>query len=473
MRYVNMAKCALLALLLVYTWIEAVSQDSVLVLQREYYLDRSTSDVKEKYVTNSYVITDKEQIALLNDEFSHVFTQSELMNHYGINNHLICSVANSFLQICNPVYLSIYSWNMSQINYMRQQITDNSVIMGYLQDLLNPVYDRGYGHQWHRYEYAVKLNGESYTSRKHFYSSGIPYTDSKGRVYYAEKSDSLISYLFHRPVKHVKRGPDLFRLILDELMRDSDKTLNELEKETYSSDLERLGEEFDVTWLGGCKYPVELEFGFDSLYHYWKCVGLTNAKLPRQLSFRYYAGSHEGHLVGLDSILNRYTSLSHQVAGIPFIKEYLANDTSARITIMFYNGSTINKGLMDEINGDAKHWKLQDDYIRALSEYELSEQNRLLSYEVNCGCNYRFDDDFLSQSIFFRVESEHNTSAYCLLLPDGTVLVTHISYKYEKNSPAMLFNRPLHYYGSNLDTMLFCVRLNSQGAVLSVRNSTD
>ena len=70
--------------------------------------------------------------------------------------------------------------------------------------------------------------------------------------------------------------------------------------------------------------------------------------------------------------------------------------------------------------------------------------------EINyCGCNYRFEREFIENAIFFEVTSNRNTSSIWFLLPDASVLLYHVQ-SYQLGDARVLDNKLIKYGELNL-----------------------
>ena len=82
-----------------------------------------------------------------------------------------------------------------------------------------------------------------------------------------------------------------------------------------------------------------------------------------------------------------------------------------------------------------------------------------------CGCNYRFESNFINEAIFFEITSDRNPSSIWFLLPDETVLLYHVqSYHMED---AKVIDKQISKYSTDLKLPWVCLRFDRKGSLVT------
>lgn len=119
-----------------------------------------------------------------------------------------------------------------------------------------------------------------------------------------------------------------------------------------------------------------------------------------------YLYNFNGKLYSRDSILKEYKDIVDRVQSIEFIYGYLYKNPNSRLDIYYFNNCGINEKIIEGFNGTPKGWK----------EYDINK-----SYlDLNCGCNFRLDNEYLKGSIVFDLEDKDKLHSTWILLPDNT-----------------------------------------------------
>ena len=148
------------------------------------------------------------------------------------------------------------------------------------------------------------------------------------------------------------------------------------------------------------------------------------------VNIRFLASITGGKLYSRDSVIRDYKILVAKVKEIKFIIDYINAHPTQKLDILYFNNKPINQYNVDGVNKNPKEWKQHDEEIKLLgwdvkSDSTLfdSEDPRKVSERIYCGCNYRFESNFIGNAIMFLIEDQDKNLSRWFLLPDNTVLL--------------------------------------------------
>ena len=112
-----------------------------------------------------------------------------------------------------------------------------------------------------------------------------------------------------------------------------------------------------------------------------------------------------------DSIKKDYRDYINRIQSISFITDYLKATPNAKLDIYYFNNKGINKYNIENVNKDPSSWAKYDKDVESLKWYEKNnitptfniEDALNTSRQVHCGCNYRFNRDYIEKAIFFEI----------------------------------------------------------------------
>lgn len=202
---------------------------------------------------------------------------------------------------------------------------------------------------------------------------------------FLKDKDQLIEILLKNYVVH-KINDDLKNISYKQF----NKEINELKKEFQILNIEE--EE------GSSRY-------YDTGHQMFK-IELKNSLMQDNVYLQCFLYNFNGKLYSRDSILKEYKDIVDRVQSIEFIRNYLSSNPKSRLDIYYFNNSGISEKTIEGFNGTPNGWK----------EYDKNK-----SYlNLNCGCNFRLDNEYLKGSIVFDLEDEDKLHSTWILLPDNT-----------------------------------------------------
>ncbi len=161
-------------------------------------------------------------------------------------------------------------------------------------------------------------------------------------------------------------------------------------------------------------------------------IKIHDSTMLENLNIDLYLTRERNTLYTRDSILAKGNNLVNTVQDIPFIKNFLLADTSRKLMINFENGASINNAVIDGFNKTPEQWKnsdwwtellQRDDSLGRAHNFNTADAIKT-SIQVDCGCNFRLNNNFLKGGIHFVIhdEKKDNWSTW-IILPDSTIVL--------------------------------------------------
>ncbi len=117
-------------------------------------------------------------------------------------------------------------------------------------------------------------------------------------------------------------------------------------------------------------------------------------------------------------------------------------------------------------------WKRHENWVESMKRYDTIsvkpsfdiEKSIQTSKRLYCGCNFRFENDYLQGSIMFELIDEFKNPSIWFLLPDDNVVLFHFQgnkcYKYTSSE-----------YGTEGGSIQYaCVKFDKQGNMMKTED---
>jgi hypothetical protein len=229
--------------------------------------------------------------------------------------------------------------------------------------------------------------------------------------------------------------PLLARQVYEDKISPELPGLAVLEYTGYTNELKK-----DFTVLGAAEASLDwLEFKHDPQTFRFT---LQHPSLHPGIQLLFYSIRTGHSLYPPDSLRQAYPLLRDRIQHVKFLMDYLDGNPNRKINLFFFNHLAISRRHIADFNQDSAHWKLHDAWVKDMAVYQISKvkpdfdiaESIETSKRVECGCNFRLNNDWLQQSILFEVRDEYGNSSTWLLLPDNTPVLWHFQgesvYKY-------------------------------------------
>jgi hypothetical protein len=418
-------------LLLLILTISANCQTSIdkIIITRNLYVNRF-NDADSLYRSDVKIITNKNKISQLIDALKITENKENLLAIFEIDTNYIKNNGEKLLNLYSGKEIV---WNTKQKQYIFNELTNNNNYKKELEKYLSNgcCYTM---HNSYKYEYIVDFIVDSnsssrYKSRRHVWGYKFPWKDEKGKFIYNYQVDILIDKIFEQKAKIEKplKGNELLKLLVNKIIENNSKTLYKLSAYSYISEIEELKTDFKIISFEEVYARGRYIWDEDKVMQ----VKLHNDKMLPNVNIQFLAKIENGKLYSRDSIINEYPKIINRIQNINFLREYLIKNKNSRLDIYYFNNNSITDYTIDEINKSENEWKNYDSYIESLKYYQKNnikpnfdiEEAIETSKRVNCGCNYRFENSYLQQSIFFELFGEDDDSSIWVLLPDNKLLL--------------------------------------------------
>ena len=198
-------------------------------------------------------------------------------------------------------------------------------------------------------------------------------------------------------------------------------------------------------------------------------VALKNDLMKKGVTIQYFISRQGKTLYPRDSIINDYKQLISRVQSIDFLMDFISEDTARTIDIYYFDNKGINDYLIDGFNGNPEKWKRHDWWVKLMKRGDSLGINNSFDVEKsiktsesnNCGCNFRFDNEYLQKAIMFDLIDEFKSTSIWFLLPDDSVILYHFQggdkcYKYDYKD----------YGTEGIGIQHACVKFDKQGNMI-------
>jgi hypothetical protein len=270
---------------------------------------------------------------------------------------------------------------------------------------------------------------------------GLPWQVGNRLSYNPGISRAIVALLPEDPSGNLPRlkGGHLLQILARQVYEDNiSPELPNLAVLEYTSYINELRKDFTV--LGA----AETSFDWIEFKHYPQTFRFTlgHPSLHPGIQLLFYSVRMGHSLYPPDSLREAFPRLRDRTQHVKFLMDYLDGDPNRKINLFFFNDLAISRSHIAEFNQDSTHWKLHDAWVKDMAIYQTGKvkpdfdvaESIETSKRVECGCNFRLNNDWLWQSILFEVRDEYGNSSTWVLLPDNTPVLWHFQgdsvYKY-------------------------------------------
>lgn len=219
--------------------------------------------------------------------------------------------------------------------------------------------------------------------------------------------------------------PELAKTIYDD---ECNEKMNELAALEFQNEINELKSKFQVT-------DAREKSSRDG--YIWDNGQVINIKLHDttmlpNLFIDLYLTRQHNTLFSRDPILKEGDKIVQTIQNVSFLKDFLLADSKRKLMIKFENGASINDKVIESFNNTPEHWKqsdkwtsmlLKDDSLGISHSFNTAESIKT-SIQVDCGCNFRLDNNFLKSGIHFEIHDEKtNNWSTWIILPDSTIIL--------------------------------------------------
>ena len=403
--------------------------DKIIITKNVYTARYNKSD--SLYKSENKTITNKNVIFKILEKLKKVDSKNYLLSKYKIDTTFIKNNPDENLKLYSNKLEFV--WNSKQKEFIFKELSNLNNYKKELDEYL----DNGCCYTMHNFyknEYVINFYKNSnltnqLKSRKYVWGYKFPWSDNKGKLYFDYEIDKIIEKIFNEQSKITapKKGKDLLKYLVNKIIDNNAQHLYKLSPFTYENEINELKKDFEV-------------ISFEQIYAYGRYIGLEknkvikttlhNEKMLPNVNLQFLA-SVDKSIYSKDTLIASYETIINRIQNINFIKNYLSKNSDSKIDVYFFNNKPINNYNIESINKNPTDWKKQDEYIESLKWYEKNNikpsfnlKEAIKTSERNhCGCNFRFEKNFIEKGVFFEFFDEEDNSTIWILLPDNTVLL--------------------------------------------------
>jgi hypothetical protein len=408
------------------TYIQSYSGGDTLYRVEKYAIIRHGSH----YRLNNKSINKNEIIGLL-QELTVPSNSTNSLTKYGIDTTWIKKNPEQLLKLY-PGKGEV-EWNKEQRTFLYNKLTNIKDHQRQLNSHLRSgcCYSM---HNSYRNQFQLKtyINGnlvENMYSRKRISGYFYPWTNSKTDTLYNFEIESKLNRLLSlkRKIKAPMSGTNLLDYLVKNTVDNNMQALYKLSAYSYLNEINELKSDFEI---------VSFEEVYGRGRYIWNepktmKIQLTNKSMLQNVTLCFLASKQGNTIYSRDSIKKEYKTIIDRVQSIDFIKNYLTQNPKSKLDIYYFNNNGINAYNIENVNKSPEAWLRHEKYVESLQWYEktnttpgfdLDDAIRT-SQQIDCGCNYRFDQAYIKQAIFFEIVDEYGNNSIWFLLPDNKVLL--------------------------------------------------
>lgn len=473
---------SLIFILISFSVTGQVLPDSIVIVRNHYVARYENKDSVYSY--RKFIITHNDKKYELNGKRIKKATVLDLITEINNKENTNNSIAKygldtTFIKQHSEELISLYSktdrleWNEQQKEFICRKLSNFELYQEFLKDYQS---NGGYYtmHNSYKDEYIINVYLEGVKinevkSRKFVWGYKLPWINQNGDTLYNYNIERILEKFIPmtKKIKSPLKGDALQKYLVNKIIDNNMRFLYKLTPYSYLKEIEELKSDFKV---------ISFEEVYGRGRYIWNepktiKISLKNEDMLPNVYLQFLASEVDRTIYSRDSIKKDYKNIINRIQSIPFIIDFLKRDTSTALDIYYFNNNGINQYNIDAINKNPAEWKKQEAYIESLKWYEKS--NIKPSFDIhesiktselnNCGCNYRFKNDFIEKAIFFEIKSLNNSSIW-FLLPDNTLLLYHEgSYRMESSK---VLDKPLTNYVTNASLPFACLLFDKNGELI-------
>jgi hypothetical protein len=383
----------------------------------------------EKIYLNNRRISKAKVLDLLK-ELKNQENQSYSLSNFGLDTVWIKQNPEELLKLYSDKRRVV--WNKEQTDFIYQKLTNlDEYVKAHKKQLSSGccyTMHHSYKEQYDIQVFNDGISNPKIKSRKFVWGYWMPWTSSQGdTVYNSNLETNLRDVLKQKRGKAISEGNPLLKSLVNSIVDYYMPTLYELSAYTYLNEIGELQDDFEV---------VSFEEVYGRGRYIWNepkafKIVLKNEKMLPNVYLNFIASKTGKTIYSRDSLKADYKGIISRIQSIDFIREFLSTNTKAKLDIYYFNNRGINDYNIDSYNKNPEEWGRYDAYVKNLDWYKTSniepsfdlDKAIETSQRLHCGCNFRFDRDFVEQSIFFEIHDEDGNSSIWFLMPDGNVLL--------------------------------------------------
>ncbi|HVS90478.1 MAG TPA: hypothetical protein VHE59_00500 [Mucilaginibacter sp.] len=392
------------------------------------------------------------------------YTQLKLSN-FGYENNWVTTHPNTLFSYVRNKYKH---WTESQIAFAKAQLTNPD---NYQKALNRLILKEGYA--------VLAIDGGSSFDVTLYYQGykavfvkasenplGMPWHIDSANSFNPAIPELLARLIPNRKWSNQSRfnaSKSLMKELARQIYDDNCETkMRELSALSFTKEIGELKRKFNVASV--------VEYAYYSRYISPKgqtfLITLKNDSLPQGAQILYFLSRVNNTLYSRDFLFKDFDRIKSQVERVRFIIDFLKANTSRKLNIGYFDNKAVSESNIEGFNTDPKKWEEHDKMAKIFASIHTSEtdsarqENNKVSLQVDCGCNFRFNNNYLKKAIFLELIDEDRNSSVWILMPDGTPILWFFDgervYKY-----------PYQVFGTDGRSIQYaCKKFNLDGTIV-------
>ncbi len=476
-------------LLLIITFLSVKSQvlsDKIQIVNNTY---ECLINGLALYKSDTIVLTNKKKISKLLTELEKYDNEEQLLKKFKIDTAFIRNNLDTILKLYDGD--AKFAWNEKQRKYILKKFIN----MDYKEEVNNYLSNHypsrkyrkfsiskllrlrkrficGMAVPTYRDEFVISVFNRNkitniFTSRQRISGYYLPYKDLYGRVVYNYKVDNQLSDIFKQKLEFQNplEGSNLLKYIVNNIIYKNNSNLYKLSPYSYEKEILELSTDFKILTF---EEIPSLEDDPKTIK-----ITLKNEQMLPNVYLQFFADRHGESLYSRDSIKKDYKEILSRIQSITFLTDYLKTNSNARLDIYYFNNAGVNEHKIYEVNKTPKKWQEYDKYFESTKQYEKGntkpslniDESMEISKRLYCGCNYRFERNFIKDAIFFSILINGCLISTWFMLPDDSVLLFYFGSRNLKDVSEIC--KGISKYATNIKLPWACLRFDKKGNLIT------
>jgi hypothetical protein len=410
----------------IHTYTNTFRSEDKLYSSNQYLIKRKGN----KYSFKRHRIS-KSKIGELLAELTNLDNTNNLLSKYEVDTTWLKNNPAEVLKLYSDT--TQVEWNEEQKEYIFKKLINitfyRNELLDYLSDGGNYTMHNSYKNEYELYFYQNGGIINKITSRKYVWGYKMPWINQAGDTLYNYNIENKLNEILSlkEKTKAPLKGDKLQKYLVGKIIDYNMRPLYKLSPYSYQKEINDLSSDFSI---------ISFEEVYGRGRYIWNepktmKIVLKNKLMYDNVNIVFLASKYGNTIYSRDSIKKYYASYINRIQSIKFISEYLKANPNSRLDIYYFNNKGINDYNIESVNKNPTTWAIHDKWVEGLKwdsvhniklNFDIKESIKT-SERVDCGCNYRFDRDYIEQAIFFEVHDANNNSSIWFLLPDNKVLL--------------------------------------------------
>ena len=424
--------------------------DKIVVIQNTYTCSfENNPEIDSLMYSYKITITNLDSIKLLVNELNKykISDKKDILNAFDIDTLYIKKNYKKFLSFLGKdnreVLNEMGKLNKQQKEFIFSKLSNIENYKQYIEKILSLGNNCFRLPPVPRKEYIVIFYNQEkefdvFTSQRYNDNRYIPYISQNGYLIYNDEVDYILDNVFGENYMKNKYEPlrkNLLKYIINDIFEYEYSDIADLETKSYLREINELKTDFKIVDYGIISYSggsYIINEGKNPLI-----VKLKNSLMLPNVYIEFIASKIKNTFYSRDFLKKDYENILNKVQSIKFIVDFLKENPNTVLKILYFDNKCINFYHIKRINGEPQEWQQHDKRVEMLKKNDVNKKDTIVdeyaitteraiktSESLYCGCNFRFDKDFLEQSIIFELSDKEKKyySLWCLL-PDNRVLL--------------------------------------------------